>query len=131
MQLNLEKIKGGYTFFALIVFNTFAFFIVFNVVLWGYKQFDGEPFEVATPNPRDLEIPAHIISSIKVDFDKLRPLYYYYDDTQILQLILEQYDQTFICDDDALFRNGAYPGNNFVIHPMGFRAVSPQGGLAA
>ena len=126
--MNRNQLTRAYEIIALMTFNTLMIFVVLNVGLWATR-----PLSIASllkfPNPtrviwifqrgkfrhsRSIMMPCASFTTTTTD-------------TEILQLLLEQWDQKFTCDEDALFRNSVYNGNRFVIDPVGFRHVSPQG----
>lgn len=118
--MNSKRISKIYTNLAVIVFNTLLFFVCINLSLWAYSWTDddflSQPTEVA-----GYPLEVYELRTLEGDFDRLRRVYYYLTDGEIIWLVLESSNLPIICDDRTFFRQAPYQGRYFQIDTAGFR----------
>jgi hypothetical protein len=127
LVLSIDDLRRDYVALGVLVLNSILVFAVLNILIWGAGTVDSDLTEVATPDPRDVYIPAAKLTVLNTDFDALRQFYYYRTDPEIFRLLLEGMGLEFVCDRDTIFRVKPRAGDYYNITAAGYRVVSPQG----
>jgi hypothetical protein len=113
----LQRLGRAYSILALLVFNLLLAFACLNLAILPFLPPQEEP----------LTFPDYVTGALGYGIDKLRPVYPHYDDTQIVRLLLETFNNLpLACDPDLIFVENYFKGHYLNVSHDSYRLVADQ-----
>lgn len=120
--MTLEKLKKTYIYIAVLVFNTALMCLCLNGLLFAYSRVNADALAAPTKVP-DTELTVAVeLSALNYGLDLLRQVYPDLTDPQIIRLLFENTEISFLmCDEEIRFREKPFNGYYFNVDEAGFR----------